>query len=889
MLGLDSDPYPKPRNPNDRISDRPVPEDAWDLFAPTRADLQDAPNQSEGVIRGARANQPAGLPPRLASIGVWIQRVAHQPLALWWAAQQNCLHPNIRRHIESTLRHEAHRFPENMRRGWRLLFAAWDYVRTDPDHARYDIEARAKQDGWNPQLIRELAAMYRPYLRVAEDHGTHPLFWGETPPDLAIRASIEYPHPHAGIPIPPEQLYYATSLFRQNLEVAIALEKEIKGHDHLHFYTTRGPDDGSLLTPEESYGLTIPLLLYQNAVSALGAIDRDAARAEIASWPSNDDQVYARLRIWAAGTSLQSGEEAAAIVLGLSENAFWGSQHQRDLLYALRDKWAEFAPEAREAIERRMLTGAFPWEEMEPAELTERNAYHRLNLLYWLSQAGVAFLFDVDAQMAQLKALVPEWTEAAGEQTADSQAPKVYSMKRDPTPDPLLAIPVSEILKVAEQGGRRDFRNHTEFVPFRGLSERYPARALAALTHVGRKGLAPRSAWSTFLYAEQRLNDPLRLIRAVAARIIRLPDNALFEIAYPVSDWMNRIRLRLYSEAPELIAPLWDRLITVLPSGADERRHGPDNSWADDALNAPVGKLHNFLNDDPAKKELTEAADLPPHWSQRLSQLLHLPGEMRQHALVMISFQTRWLYFVDPVWTERELLPAARTSGPDSEAFWDGYFWHAHTPQPALYEKLKAPLIVLAGQPRARRHHTNIMAGILLDGWGGVKGPDGEPIIGDLELREILIDGDDELRARILWYLRHWAADPEGHWRPLVIPFFNRVWPKQRALRTPSISARLADFAIDSGDMMPTVVDAILPRLIPVRGAALHNYLMLDGTDTHPARRYPAATLDLLWAILAEDPRDWPYKIETMLDLLAELPETSADPRLSELRRRRRR
>jgi hypothetical protein len=45
--------------------------------------------------------------------------------------------------------------------------------------------------------------------------------------------------------------------------------------------------------------------------------------------------------------------------------------------------------------------------------------------------------------------------------------------------------------------------------------------------------------------------------------------------------------------------------------------------------------------------------------------------------------------------------------------------------------------------------------------------------------------------------------------------------------------------------------------------------------------------LDLLWAILAEDTALWPYKVEELLALLSEAPETRADPRLSELRRRR--
>jgi hypothetical protein len=52
---------------------------------------------------------------------------------------------------------------------------------------------------------------------------------------------------------------------------------------------------------------------------------------------------------------------------------------------------------------------------------------------------------------------------------------------------------------------------------------------------------------------------------------------------------------------------------------------------------------------------------------------------------------------------------------------------------------------------------------------------------------------------------------------------------------------------------------------------------------------YPKATLDLLWAVLAEDPRQWPYKIEDVIEILAEAPETAPDARLSELRRRRER
>jgi hypothetical protein len=80
------------------------------------------------------------------------------------------------------------------------------------------------------------------------------------------------------------------------------------------------------------------------------------------------------------------------------------------------------------------------------------------------------------------------------------------------------------------------------------------------------------------------------------------------------------------------------------------------------------------------------------------------------------------------------------------------------------------------------------------------------------------------------------------------------------------MSARLADLALDSGELMPDIVRVILPRLVPVRSPYFQKLLLDPAEETHPVRRYPRETLDRLWAVLADDPREWPYKIEGVLD-----------------------
>jgi hypothetical protein len=85
--------------------------------------------------------------------------------------------------------------------------------------------------------------------------------------------------------------------------------------------TSREPDGGPELS-EDSYGLTGPIIHFQRLMTRLASIDLEAARRQIRSWPSRDEYVFARLRIWAAGTGSLSPDEASAIFLALSDRVF---------------------------------------------------------------------------------------------------------------------------------------------------------------------------------------------------------------------------------------------------------------------------------------------------------------------------------------------------------------------------------------------------------------------------------------------------------------------------------------------------------------------------------------------------------------------------------------
>lgn len=464
----------------------------------------------------------------------------------------------------------------------------------------------------------------------------------------------------------------------------------------------------------------------------------------------------------------------------------------------------------------------------------------------------------------------------------------VRTIDTDPDPRVLEQVPIGEVLERARQAGQSDFFDYVERRPFNGLAEQKPARALAVLTDAARKGEVPVSFWSAFLYAERRKTDSTRLARAIGGRLASLSPDALSTIAYPAAEWLQGLGERLFGELASVLDRLWDPLMAALPLRDDDRKHRVDSSWANDALNAPVGKLASLLMKGPSTKDRALGQGFPEDWTRRYEQLLALPGDMRRHALVMLGFQINWLFAFAPDWTNANLLTVVDDEGDDGDALWDGILWAARAPSRALYERLKPGLLARAMSPMRRRAEANVVGGFLLIGWGG--DPDADPpeqLVTSAELREILVESDDDLRGQILWHLEHWAADPEAKWRARLVPFLTDVWPNHRAVRTPEMSTRLVDLALASGDLFPQVVQAILPRLVPVRGGMLRGFMLRSEAENHPALVYPAAMLDLLWAILAEDATVWPYKIEEVLDVLAEARETRADPRLSELRRRR--
>lgn len=886
-FGLDDDSPPSPTDPDHLYAKRPVPEDAWDAMTSMPSDRADLPQEATSQLRGGTTDGINQLPQRLGHLGTWLVNVAHQPAALWWASQQARLHQHVRQHIDWSMRHEATRYTPAVRDGWRMLLAAWQQPDFDRDMRRYDIEAKAKLEGWGHVLAREAAAMYRPVLTAHPARGiTAPTLHEALVTKDIVRFDVDYPRPHKALDVPQDMLRYVVTLFREQLEHAVQLEREVTGHKGLFLDTTR-PDDGNALD-EDGHGLTGHLATFINMMARLVEFDREAARQEMARWSGMPDELFTRLRIWAAGRKdLTSADEASQTFLSLDDETFWGSRQERDLLYALRDRWSEMPSTTITALETRLIEGNFPWGR-EREDFDEVVAHYRLNRLQWLTTQGITFLFDYAAKTAAFRAQTPTWTDESSEQTAQPLGPKVFPIQNDTSATQLEGLPISQVLEKARNLGQRDFSSNIQRQPFHGLATARPARAISVLTDATRKGTFEPWAWAALLSSQSASLSP-RMLSVIGHRLARLPVHQLAELGHPVSEWLRGRSKQLFNDCPHIFDLVWDAMIATLMTMPDVQRFPrADRGWVDEGLNRPAGRMADAMFDDPSKATIDESTGLPKTWKRRLEQLLGLPVDHRSHAIAMITPRLNWLFFKDPEWTDTHLLTLSNDLGNDGSAFWAGYLWRARTPQLPLYLRLKKEFMRLAWQAGQRREYTNILAGILLNGWGSDQNSvESEQAISDIEMREILIRAEDGLRTQVIWHLEQWLIAPDSQWPNRLAPFLTKVWPRQRAVRTASVSARLADLAFAVPERFPEIVELILPRLVPIKGAASLRIGPQLETEQSIAKQHPVALLNLLWSILADNPFDWPYQTPKMLEQLAEQPETKNDPRLAELRRRK--
>jgi len=892
VYGLDDDPAPKPHDPDNHFERRETPPTVLDCLALNSRDRISLRDGNFPGIRGPWSLSSPRLAPRLWELGHWIGRIAHQPTAAWWAAGQSGLHPEVQEQIEWSLNRNNAGAPSTVKDCWRYLFEAWSMSGRNPDYDRHRFPTDA--EGWNIARVRCYGKLDRPFLTAGRSwrSGQPPSSSEEFRSSDLVRLDVKYPN--IRVSVPNTFVREVVIEARKNLELAVQLETELGGYG-LGSISPIAPDENREgHSYERTRGLSACVLAFASLFERLSILDAAAAKREFESWRP-DDNVFGRLRLWVAGIS-QVVEPSAflPVIRSLSDDVFWGSHHQRDLLLVLSKRWPDLTVPSRRAIQERIMAGAPKWESESPAEHKQRRAWQALSRFEWLVSNGCELTFDWSKRRARLQRDAPEWKSAYGPKAADSIESRGGAVKTDTTYAALLDTPIGDVLSRADElrGRTEDFLIEND--PFMGLSKERPVRAFQALVGAAKKGNYPEVAWSTFLNPEARKGDSEPFRRQIAKRLASYPNEMLSNNLRAVSDWLLAASSALSREDRETFECLFNRLIDALPLNPEDARsgivrgnEGPD--WTMEAINAPVGKLAQAVLNDPRTEDRKPGRGFSLGWLHLCDRLLGLDGDLKRHALVIFGHQMTWFFAIDVEWTERRLL-SILDSGPDEDknALWSGFLWAARVPQIELFKRMKASVLSLAKKrPLRKQGYEEVLAGFILAGWarGGQ-----ERLVSDTEFHELLLHSDDEFRSHVLWTLERWTTEKddgaESNFLPFVSEFLKNVWPRQRAVKTSTASARLFDLAFSNEEKFAEWADLILPLLVPVQEQLLMPKLSEDEND-NIVGQYPEKTLSLLHAVLPDDVAMWPYRIEAVLQQIGAADETlRADDRLVELWRK---
>lgn len=892
LYGLDDDP---PRPPKEANGQQAIPG-----FSPLDWKNGDASFPERTGLRGWNAQWANPLPERLHHIARWFGDVMHQPAAVWWAAGWKQLNPNMLWFVSRRLDQREADIPEEAVIFWRLYLENCDPGGNfNREYGWFEFRSMVVKEGWSGAALRFLEHVSRPRVEFTRERfgRSYPTEegWDGLPLRHFVDADVRVLDRHnENLTIPDEQLVAVIAVVRRSLLTASALLDEIGTRwwrtPTLHPTGERG---------ESFHGRkTLYFLWLRELFDRLMKFDPEAAALELMQWPINDTYFFGKLSIYAAmSREIVPASKAAALLSDVHDRVFWDPYCQRELLFTLRARWADFTSRQRRSIERRIAEGPTRWEDEKASEFRRRKAVYSAERLAWLQLNGCSLTPVTERALTALKSVDPNWSDdwaRGADRSLDSRGGMV---ERVTDTRGIESVPIGKILDEARDKTESRHGELRDFRPFEGLVTSHPFRALAALRFALRGGEVPTSFWEALL-SNWPEGTPLRLRWLAAHTVSQLPADALETLRYSVPRWFKK-HLKALAEVDRAQSlAIFDRVIVsyvaaapnVTTSGIGHTTIGgvvQDRSEVSvsKAINSPIGQLAEALWElmpDTATKQ----GPMPDGVGERVEMLFDANGDGGGHAACVVAMHFPWLDYWFSEWSDRVLRPMFAIDHPLSEAVWHGFAASPNWPSTRTL-KILCPylLAVLKSEPTweldesDKRHWIQKMVVLTRPE------NDGGPPVSFKEAREVLVATDDKGRGDALWMLANIASE-QGTWNAFVKPFIEQAWPRQMKFRTENVSRSIAHLVEQSGDNFPDVVRTVVGLLRPVAHLDMITYRLSkeaeEGTNDF-AQKYPAETLLLLDALIADDRSQMPYELGKALEVIGE-----ADPKLRRTREWRR-
>ena len=871
---LDDDP---PRPPAIPTPTSPLGDDLLALRSTDRP-----PNASTRLAGISRQHVAAPLPARLVHLAGWIVKIAHEPVAPWWAAKHVALHPYLLDRIERRVGQSNDETIRPAQPLWRLLIEKFHVTFNDTiDSSWYKTLERIKTESWTNSVLRAFERSSAPYLKIESPSGADGSMppgadWSESGWRSVAVFEVAFPTCHDTLPdISDAVLPAVYQILRRHLELAAGLLKDIRAEPSFWRTSTFYPEEGAGKYRNEPSKF---LFQVHDLFNRMVETQPELLRSDIALWPREELFFFNKLRLWAwtFGT-LFSGEAVADGLLLLSDKAFWKEYERRERLHLLCLRWRDLPLDKRKLLERRLVDGRARYSHDEPEDdYNLGRSIESAMMLGWLRKQGCELSDATREALPGLQSAAQGWRPKWDETADRSYDLRGGTFRTVPDPSSIIDAPLSQIIPLAEKYTESSFSDLTTFRPFDGLVKQRLSRAVAALTNTARQDNYPIEFWRS---AMQNWPDRARhrLVWLFSARLARLPSEIVAELQHDIFQWLRNHLLKVAAQNQHRALSILDALLNRLFEGETkgiEIRIGSRRTLSD-AINSPIDEAVEFLLNLLYSQNLGRGSGLPSGIKSRLECLLTTPGENSDHAAGIIARQLTWLDLIDPEWVHSTVIPWFNLEHPASESAWNGFLYNNQLPEPKLFSLLKPHFLQMfiptlnriRDDSALQRLHEFLVIGCF---WH----QDDPAYISFDEARRALQQTDDAGRAHSINSLNHdLLGRDQERWRRFGKPFLEKAWPKEARFRTERVSKELAELAVSACDLFPEVVETILPYLVPTsQGDMLLHYLTQESSrdGAKLARRFPDATLALLNELVPDNPDQMPYNLDAAVEMVAE-------------------
>lgn len=873
LYALDTDPIPKRIDGNDYWSQREIPNGVWNAFGTSNYDQKTSNDNQFSSFwgHGIYLPQQSILPPRLNGMASWLSKIADQPEAIRWVVQQPNLHPWIKLVLRSDLFLGRRQLDSDVYDAWKYLLEFFENKGRDSFREWSSLRSEISTSGWSNRIVRLFEEYSKPYIEVLLPYNSEFSF---TKPN--VRKEVRYPEGPQGLSVPDEWLAQVAKIVRRNLEVAKELEAEVGGR--ILDSSQSLSDSGGGRHPR---GLFSWLCLYKDLLVRIAELSPEAVQKELALCPTNDGKIFDKLRCWALGrANLVPSSQLRSTLDAISNSAFWKFEYQNDLLLSICERWNCLNDETKDYLEERILRGPEKRETEQYQPYFERSAYQILERVEWLGSQDCEFKEHSYDFISELKLYLQKWDSSIAENAIRNGGPQAGIVTTDEDCTELFDVPLSELLSTAQAMAGRKFGHLVEANPFLGLSNQRPVRAFAALRLSYKLGEVPAWAWDTFLSTNARAEDPSRLMTFIASNIVLIPASDLQDIVRPVCYWLRMTGAKIAQHNHGIFTKLIDVISNVLtqyPQTINSAAHHDDEApdWVTETINSPVGYFVDVLFEDPC----LGSGGLPECWINVAEKLLGLPYPLRQYAIVSFSMRLSWLFSKDSKWITENLLSVLELQAHDRDAFWDGTIIKGISGFDLFYA-LKPNLFKTCSVNGAEnRGRLEGLVNLVLSAWKLVDEDTGEKLVSNTELRGVLLKSNDSFRCQ---FLRRFKFDENDNWLSDIETLLTEVWPKQMIARSTEVSGCLCEIAFESESDFEKVSQLILPLLTRFERLC---YLDLDKSEL--IEKHPFEVLSIIFSVLPEDVRIWPYNTGECLEKLYQSSgDIQKDKRLVELLRK---